>query len=92
MTSKLISRCDARIAKGEVVCDIPVAMKEFFAGLDIFEGSNFHPRALEHHDNVGIAAMVQHGTSQVYGSAKRRVSVSLIDRQRVDADLQQMAS
>lgn len=87
MASELISCRNSRVAKGEVICNVSVAMKELFTGLELSKSPNLHLSAVKHNDNVGVATVVDHGSPQVKGVAKRCVSIGLIDWQRVAANL-----
>lgn len=87
LASELISCRNARIAKGEIVRNISIAVQELFAGLELSEGPNLHLRAVEYNNNIGVTAVVQKSCPQVQGVAKRRVSISLVDWHRIDTNL-----
>lgn len=88
LAPELISCRNSRIAKSEIICNVSVAMKELFAGLELSQSPNLHLSAVEHNDNIGIATVVDQSSPKVKGVAKRCVSIGLIDWQRVATNLE----
>lgn len=88
LASELISCRNSWIAKGEIICNVSVAMKELFTCFELSKSPNLHLSAVEHNDNIGVATVVDQSSSKVKGVAKRCVSIGLIDRQRVATNLE----